>query len=65
MPWSAIEAEYGDALNKTGFFDVTTEGGKKRFDDFRGMVVEHNIRTISQYYTRISGVHHIACFFAF
>eukprot|EP00037_Helgoeca_nana_P014436 m.134726 g.134726 ORF g.134726 m.134726 type:complete len:454 (-) comp22546_c1_seq1:1427-2788(-) len=54
MPWNAVEAEFGAELNQSQYFQMTEDAGKKRFDDFRKVVVEHNIRTIAKYYTRIS-----------
>jgi len=54
MPWNAVEADYGKVLRLTPHFNVDDDGGKKRYDDFRNCVVEHNIRTIATYYTRIS-----------
>lgn len=41
MPWNAVEAEFGDVLNKTKYFQIAEPAGKKRFEDFRNMVVEH------------------------
>mmetsp|Transcript_30687 Transcript_30687/g.80329 ORF Transcript_30687/g.80329 Transcript_30687/m.80329 type:complete len:457 (-) Transcript_30687:1498-2868(-) len=53
MPWRAVEAEFDAELKQSPHFQAD-EAGSKRHNDFRKMVVEHNIRTISKYYTRIS-----------
>eukprot|EP00041_Stephanoeca_diplocostata_P005700 m.66477 g.66477 ORF g.66477 m.66477 type:complete len:452 (-) comp15949_c0_seq1:99-1454(-) len=54
MPWQSVEKEFGDDLTQLAHFDKNSDGGKKRYEDFRGRVVEHNIRTMANYYTRIS-----------
>lgn len=41
MPWNAVEAEFGAELNQSQYFQMTEDAGKKRFDDFRKVVVEH------------------------
>lgn len=38
----------------TGVFDRTTELGNKRWEDLKKRVVEHNIRVMEKYYTRIT-----------
>lgn len=37
----------------TGVFNMNTEEGKKRWADLKIRVVEHNIRVMAKYYTRI------------
>ncbi|XP_074648032.1 26S proteasome non-ATPase regulatory subunit 12-like [Tubulanus polymorphus] len=37
----------------TGIFNTSTDEGKKRWDDLKIRVVEHNIRVMAKYYTRI------------
>jgi len=45
----------GSAENPaTGVFDRTTEHGQKRWDDLKKRVVEHNLRVMEKYYTRIT-----------
>lgn len=41
MPWNAVEAEFGAELNSSKFFKTMEDDGKKRYDDFRKVVVEH------------------------
>lgn len=53
MRWPKVEEVYGNALRNTWVFDTTTEDGKVRYDDLRKRVIEHNIRVVSKYYTRI------------
>jgi len=38
----------------TGVFDRTTDSGKKAWEDLRKRVVEHNIRVMEKYYTKIT-----------
>ncbi len=38
----------------TGAFDEKTEDGRRRWKDLRDRVVEHNIRVMAKYYTRVS-----------
>lgn len=54
MPWTQVDTRFGPDLKATSFFDLASEQGKKRYDDLRGQVVEHNIRVMAKYYTRIS-----------
>lgn len=53
MRWPGIESLYGPTLRKTPTFASTPEG-EKRWEELHKRVVEHNIRTISHYYTRIT-----------
>ncbi|KAI9143373.1 PCI domain-containing protein [Paraphysoderma sedebokerense] len=54
MRWPKIEEIYGVTLKKTYAFDTKTEGGVTRWNDFHKRVIEHNIRVIAKYYTRIT-----------
>ncbi|KAK5136151.1 hypothetical protein LTR08_003988 [Meristemomyces frigidus] len=59
MRWPSIEANFGPHLTGTDVFSVAgthKEDAKseQRFADFRKRVIEHNVRTISKYYTRIT-----------
>lgn len=52
MRWSWIQENFGPILAKTDVF--TGKEGQKRQDDLHTRVTEHNIRVISEYYSRIS-----------
>ncbi|ANB15039.1 proteasome regulatory particle lid subunit RPN5 [Sugiyamaella lignohabitans] len=54
--WPKVEEIYGSALkaSSSGVFDVKTPEGRKRWDDLRKRVIEHNIRVVAIYYTRIT-----------
>ncbi|KAJ3108807.1 Dynein heavy chain 7, axonemal [Phlyctochytrium bullatum] len=52
--WPKLESCYGSILKSTTVFDVTNEGGLKRFKVLHQRVIEHNIRVIAKYYTCIS-----------
>ncbi|GAA5811776.1 hypothetical protein MFLAVUS_005219 [Mucor flavus] len=54
MRWSQIEENYGDLLSASTAFNKSTEEGQKRLKELHNRVVEHNIRVIAKYYTRIS-----------
>ncbi|KAF8167713.1 PCI domain-containing protein [Crassisporium funariophilum] len=49
MRWPGIEALYGGSLRKTPVFS-----SDKRWEDLHTRVIEHNIRVVAQYYTRIT-----------
>ncbi|KAI0361366.1 hypothetical protein OH77DRAFT_1417609 [Trametes cingulata] len=49
MRWPGIEAIYGPHLRKTSVFS-----SDKLWEDLHTRVIEHNIRIVSQYYTRIT-----------
>ncbi|KAF8973597.1 26S proteasome non-ATPase regulatory subunit 12 [Flammula alnicola] len=49
MRWPGIEAIYGEFLQKTPVFS-----SEKRWEDLHTRVIEHNIRVVAQYYTRIT-----------
>ncbi|KAF8330428.1 PCI-domain-containing protein [Cantharellus anzutake] len=52
MRWPGIETIYGPSLRVTPIFGTSSEGDK-RWNDLHSRVIEHNIRVIAQYYTRI------------
>ncbi|KAI8853129.1 hypothetical protein BC829DRAFT_424720 [Chytridium lagenaria] len=52
--WPKIEEIYGALLKATPAFDVSTEGGVARLKVLHQRIIEHNIRVIAKYYTRIS-----------
>nr|CAD7263352.1 unnamed protein product [Timema shepardi] len=43
-----------DQLKATDVFSASSEQGRKRWQDLRSRVVEHNIRIMAKYYTKIS-----------
>lgn len=53
MRWPIIEKVYGEKLKQTEVFSLTGEKSKERWEDLRKRVIEHNLRVISKYYTRI------------
>lgn len=54
MRWPKMEEIYGAMLKGTYVFSLSTEDGKRRYKDLHQRIVEHNIRVVSNYYTRIS-----------
>lgn len=53
MRWPGIEHIYGATLRSTPVFGPS-EDGAKRWEDLHTRVIEHNVRVISQYYTRVT-----------
>lgn len=57
MRWPSINTNYGPHLTSTDVFDTaaSTQDPKafKRWQDFRKRVIEHNVRVIAKYYTRV------------
>ncbi|KAJ6621119.1 PCI domain-containing protein [Mycena sp. CBHHK59/15] len=49
MRWPGIETIYGEFLRKTPVFST-----EKRWEDLHTRVIEHNVRVVAQYYTRIT-----------
>jgi len=49
MRWPGIETIYGEFLRQTPVFS-----NQKRWDDLHTRVIEHNVRVVSEYYTRIT-----------
>jgi 26S proteasome regulatory subunit N5 len=54
MRWSEIEHTYGQVWAQSTAFNKSTEEGQKRLKELHNRVVEHNIRVIAKYYTRVS-----------
>ncbi|CAO3635502.1 unnamed protein product [Cunninghamella blakesleeana] len=54
MRWPQIEELYGKTLLETDVFKTSSEGGEKRWKDLHHRVIEHNIRVVAKYYTRIT-----------
>lgn len=53
MRWPKVEQIYGPPFKQADIFASGTEGSEARWEDLRKRVVEHNLRVISKYYTRI------------
>ncbi|PSN34115.1 26S proteasome non-ATPase regulatory subunit 12 [Blattella germanica] len=56
IKWSGLCDIYEKELkgSATDVFNPTSEEGQKRWKDLRSRVVEHNIRVMAKYYTRIT-----------
>ncbi|KAH3683676.1 hypothetical protein WICPIJ_005360 [Wickerhamomyces pijperi] len=54
MRWPIIKQVYSPELNKSSIFDTTNKANEKHWSDLRSRVIEHNLRVISTYYTRIT-----------
>ncbi|KAG2194463.1 hypothetical protein INT47_003831 [Mucor saturninus] len=54
MRWAEIEQTYGQLLSQSDAFNKSTEEGQKRLKELHNRVVEHNIRVIAKYYTRVT-----------
>ncbi|XP_031845854.1 regulatory particle non-ATPase 5 [Nomia melanderi] len=52
--WSGLCEIYERELRATVVFSSSTEEGRKRWTDLRKRVVEHNIRIMAKYYTKIT-----------
>ncbi|EKJ71867.1 hypothetical protein HYE68_003294 [Fusarium pseudograminearum] len=58
MRWPEISKRFGPHLCSTDVFDVqpgqsSDDKAHKRWQDFRKRVIEHNVRVVAKYYTRI------------
>ncbi|KAJ8682767.1 hypothetical protein QAD02_018559 [Eretmocerus hayati] len=54
IKWSGLCEIYEKNLRGTEVFSSNTEEGRKRWGELRNRVVEHNIRIMAKYYTRIT-----------
>lgn len=58
MRWPAIESNFGSQLTSTDIFSATESSqdpkAHQRWLDFRKRVIEHNVRVIAKYYTRVN-----------
>ncbi|KAG0304624.1 26S proteasome non-ATPase regulatory subunit 12 [Dissophora globulifera] len=54
MRWPMIEKIYGPTLGQNPALAGSDEASRKRLKELHNRVVEHNIRVIAKYYTRIS-----------
>lgn len=52
--WNTLCSTYEKMLRATPYFDSSDEKGQERWNDLKNRVVEHNIRIMSMYYTRIT-----------
>lgn len=58
MRWPMIEQQFGPHLCNTDVFDAQPNQSEdtkahKRWEDLRKRVIEHNVRVVARYYTRI------------
>lgn len=54
IKWSGLCEIYEKDLRATEVFTESTKGGSKRWSELRKRVVEHNIRIMARYYTKIT-----------
>lgn len=54
IKWTGLCEHYEGELFKTCVFNKNTEAGQKSFQTLKHRVVEHNIRVMAKYYTRIT-----------
>ncbi|KAK5111869.1 hypothetical protein LTR62_004601 [Meristemomyces frigidus] len=58
MRWPSIQKNFGAQLTSTDIFSATESKSDpkshQRWQDFRKRVIEHNVRVIAKYYTRIT-----------
>ncbi|KAK0270378.1 proteasome regulatory particle subunit [Friedmanniomyces endolithicus] len=58
MRWPSIESSFASHLTSTDIFSVQDDPkdpkAAQRWQDFRKRVIEHNVRVIAKYYTRIT-----------
>ncbi len=58
MRWPMVEAQYGEHLCSTDIFskekDAEDPQAFTRYDALRHRVIEHNVRVVAKYYTRIT-----------
>ena len=53
MRWPLIAENYGAELRASDVFAIGDPRAEKRWDDLRKRVIEHNVRVVAKYYTRI------------
>ncbi|KAG1460726.1 hypothetical protein G6F46_002344 [Rhizopus delemar] len=54
MRWVSIEETYGPLFSQSAAFNRSTEEGQKRWKELHNRVIEHNIRVVAKYYTRVT-----------
>ncbi|KAF8470141.1 PCI domain-containing protein [Kalaharituber pfeilii] len=53
MRWPLIAKSYGEELRAADIFAIGDPKGEQRWADLRKRVIEHNVRVVAKYYTRI------------
>jgi len=60
ISWNFVKTQYESLLRQgsaaclaTDVFQSNTEGGETRWKDFKSRIVEHNIRIMAKYYSRV------------
>ncbi|KAL7267438.1 proteasome regulatory particle subunit [Rhizina undulata] len=53
MRWPLIAENYGPELRSCDVFGLGDPKAEKRWDNLRKRVIEHNVRVVAKYYTRI------------
>lgn len=54
MRWPIIKDVYSKELEKSEFFNNKDKANEQHWKDLRNRVIEHNLRVVSTYYTRIT-----------
>lgn len=58
MRWPMVEQQYGEHLSSTDIFSKTSDSSEPkaytRYEALRHRVIEHNVRVVAKYYTRIT-----------
>ena len=58
MRWPIVEQQYGEHLCSTDIFSKITDSSdpkaNTRYEELRHRVIEHNVRVVAKYYTRIT-----------
>jgi len=58
MRWPMVEEQYGEHLTNTDIFSKTADStdpkAHTRYEALRHRVIEHNVRVVAKYYTRIT-----------
>ena len=58
MRWPIVEEQYGQHLTSTDIFSKSTDAkdpkANTRYEALRHRVIEHNVRVVAKYYTRIT-----------
>ncbi|KAG0165407.1 26S proteasome non-ATPase regulatory subunit 12 [Apophysomyces sp. BC1034] len=54
MRWPKFEEMYSGELRQNPTFDRSTELGQKAWKELHHRVIEHNIRVVAKYYTRVT-----------
>jgi len=53
MRWPLVENRFGPGLRQTDVFAIGDSKAEQRWEDLRKRVIEHNIRVVAKYYTRV------------